>query len=484
MKLSTTVDTQNLQYDVVVIGAGGAGLAAAVTAAEKRAKVLVLEKRGLPGGATLFAEGPFAAESPTQKRLNIQCSKDELFNIHMYYNHWTLNAKQVRTVIDKSGDTIRWLEEKGIEFYMPLMYPNQSPREWHNPKKGCPDIINAFIKDCHELGAEVIFKTGAKKILIDETGKVSGVIAASGRKEIKIDAQSVIIASGGYGGNKRLIRKYCPSFKIENLKFNMLKGMHSGDGIRMAFKIGANNEGLEKLILHGPASEARSVFAAAIEANSVWVNSRGERFMQESARFSPFESVNGVLRQPGQLCFSIFDQANVQNIETNGYERPFESSIHSRRMLTGLKENLKREASEGHLLMSDYWTEIANWIGANPAVLQATIDEYNACCDKGHDDQFAKDQKNLKPLKTPPFYAVKCFPGILSSLGGIKTNHRMEVLDKADNPIKGLYAAGNDACGGFTGGTYNVHLAGTGCGFAFNSGRIAGESAAGYLTKR
>jgi fumarate reductase flavoprotein subunit len=263
----------------------------------------------------------------------------------------------------------------------------------------------------------------------------------------------------------------------------MLKEIHAGDGLRMAFEIGANHEGLEKLILHGPVSAARSVFAITIEASSVWVNSRGERFMQESARFSPFESVNGVLRQPGQLCFSIFDQANVQNIEKNGYARPFESSIHSHRMLVQLEENLKREAAEGHLLMSDSWTEIANWIGADPDVLKATVDEYNAGCAKGHDDQFAKDPQYLKPLRTPPFYVVKCFPGILSSLGGIKTNHRMEVLDKADNPINGLYAAGNDACGGFTGGTYNVHLAGTGCGFAFNSGRIAGESAASYIAR-
>ena len=108
----------NFESDIVVIGAGGGGLAAAVTAAEKGAKVIVLEKGNMPGGSTLFAEGPFAAESPTQKRLNIQCTNDELYNKQMYYNHWTLNAKQVRKVIDKSGDTIRWLEEKGIEFYL------------------------------------------------------------------------------------------------------------------------------------------------------------------------------------------------------------------------------------------------------------------------------------------------------------------------------------------------------------------------------
>jgi len=481
MGLSGKTYDGNFESDIVVIGAGGGGLAAAVTAAEKGAKVIVLEKRKIPGGSTLFAEGPFAAESPTQKRLNIQCTRDELYNQHMYYNHWTLNAKQVRKVIDKSGDPIRWLEEKGIEFYLPMMYPDQSPLEWHNPKKGCPEIIKVLMQDCGQFGVEVLFSTRAKTILTDQSGSITGVVASNAQKEIKVKAKSVIIATGGYGGNKRLIKKYVPSFDLSNLKFNMLKDIHTGDGIRMAFKIGADDEGLGKLIFHGPATEARAAFGIAIEANSVWVNKDGERFMQESASFSPFESVNGVLRQPGQVCYSIFDSAMVQNALKNGLERPFESSLHSRRIRDQLEQGLKDEAAHGRVLKTDSWIEIAKWIGIKPDALKATIDEYNACCDKGHDDQFAKAAKNLKPLRNPPFYVVKCFPCILSSFGGIKTNHRMEVINEDSQPIKGLYAAGNDACGGFCGSTYNVRLAGTGCGFAFNSGRIAGENASNYI---
>jgi fumarate reductase flavoprotein subunit len=481
MNSSRVAVNRSLKTDIVVIGAGGAGLSAAVSAAEKGAKVIVLEKRQIPGGSTLFAEGPFAAESPTQKRLNIQCTNDELYNIQMYYNHWTLNAKQVREVINKSGDTIRWLEDKGIEFYMPLMYPNQSPLEWHNPKKGCPEIIKVLMKDCQQFGVEVLFKTRARKIITDNAGKVSGVIANIGRLEITIKTKSIIIASGGYGGNNKLIKKYNPLFNVNNVKINILKEIHSGDGIRMAFDIGADSEGLEKLILHGPVPEARGAFGIAIEANSVWVNKNGQRFMQESASFSPFESVNGVLRQPGQVCFSIFDEAMRKNAIKNGLERPFESSLHSRRIMNQMSEGFKDEAASGRMLISHSWDEIAKWIGVPPATLKATIDEYNACCDKGHDDQFAKAPKNLKPLRTPPFYVVKCAPGILSSLGGIKTNHQMEVINKDGEPIIGLYSAGNDACGGFSGATYNVRLAGAGCGFAFNSGRIAGENAARYV---
>ena len=179
----------------------------------------------------------------------------------------------------------------------------------------------------------------------------------------------------------------------------MLKNMHNGDGIRMAFEIGADDEGLGKLILHGPTTEARAAFGIAIEANSVWVNKDGERFMQESASFSPFESVNGVLRQPGQVCYSIFDAAMVQNALKNGMERPFESSLHSRRIKDQLEQGLKDEAAQGRMLISDSWIEIAKWIGVKPALLKATIDEYNACCDKGHDDQFAKTAQKPETVK-------------------------------------------------------------------------------------
>jgi fumarate reductase flavoprotein subunit len=481
MKQTGTANIKNLRSDVVVIGAGGGGLAAAVTAAEKGARVVVLEKRAAPGGATNFAEGPFAAESPTQKRLNVTCTNDELFNIQMYYNHWTLNAKQVREIINKSGDTIRWLENKGIEFYLPMMYPNQSPLEWHNPTKGCPEIIKTFINDCEQSGAEVLFKTSAKKIILDKSGKVSGVIAKVGNKEITLKTKVVIIATGGYGGSNRLIKKYNPTFNLKNIRVNMLKNLHNGDGLRMAFEIGADNDGLGKLILHGPVSSSRPAFGLAIEANVLWVNKNGERFMQESASFSPFESVNGVLRQPGQICFSIFDEGLKQHAQKNGLEKPPRGTLYSRRMKTDWQEVFKKEAAEGRMIIADSWDGIAEWIGVNPAKLKATVEEYNACCDKGHDDQFAKNPKHLKALKTPPYYVVKCAPGILSTFGGIKTNHHMEVVDKAGKPIKGLYAAGNDAAGGFCGSTYNVRLAGAGCGFAFNSGRIAGESATKYV---
>ena len=125
--------------------------------------------------------------------------------------------------------------------------------------------------------------------------------------------------------------------------------------------------------------------------------------------------------------------------------------------------------------------EIAGWIGAEPAVLASTVNEYNAFCEQRRDKFFAKESAHLVPVSTPPYYAMRCRPVFLTTIGGIKINHRMEALDDRDEPIAGLYAAGNDT-GGWEPATYNAMLSGSTFGFALNSGRIAGEYAVSFLS--
>ena len=117
-------DNENIKTEIVIIGGGGSGLAAAVSAAEKGAEVLVIEKRSTFGGNSSMAGGIFAAESRTQKRLQIDTSKDDCFKAAMDHAHWKINPRIIRTIIDKSGDTIRWLEEKGIKLEIPVFYPD------------------------------------------------------------------------------------------------------------------------------------------------------------------------------------------------------------------------------------------------------------------------------------------------------------------------------------------------------------------------
>lgn len=197
--------------DIVIIGGGIAGLGAAVAAAEQGADVILLEKHSKPGGNSRMALGPFAAESPVQKRSNVDARKDELFKMHMDFCKWRVNPKLFRAFIDKSGDTIRWLEEKGIDFTITIHHPNQVPITQHIPKSGGGgrEIIEVLSRNFEDLGGKLLCDTCAKDLITDKENSVTGVVATTkDGKESRIKASSVIIASGGFGGNKELLRKY------------------------------------------------------------------------------------------------------------------------------------------------------------------------------------------------------------------------------------------------------------------------------------
>ena len=202
-------NTKTLETQIVICGGGGAGLAAAVAAAEKGAKVILLEKRRTLGGNSALAVGLFGAESPTQKRMRIDARRDDLFKRAMSFACWTINPRLVRAFIDKSGDTIGWLEEKGLDFDVWPLWIGQYPMTWHCPKGYGTEIIKVLAENSEELGVRLLRDTVAKEILIRENKVVDGVLATQKGEEIRIKARSVIIATGGYGGNKELLRKYC-----------------------------------------------------------------------------------------------------------------------------------------------------------------------------------------------------------------------------------------------------------------------------------
>ena len=144
-----------------------------------------------------------------------------------------------------------------------------------------------------------------------------------------------------------------------------------------------------------------------------------------------------------------------------------------------LPEELPVHARKKEIKISDSWEEIAGWMGAPSANLKDAINDYNNACVRGYDPLYAKDPDYLIGLNTPPFYAIKCRQGFHGTVGGIKINHHMEVIDKKGEPIPGLYAAGSDT-GGWEGDTYCLDLSGSTYAFALSSGRIAGENASKY----
>jgi fumarate reductase flavoprotein subunit len=465
--------------DILIIGAGGSGLSAAVAAASRGVNVKVFDKRRTAGGTMNMLAGLVAAGSPTQKRAGINITADDLFLTHMRYSHWTLNPYIVRAWLNRTGETIQWLEEKGVQFQMFSMFTDEPPTSWHWGLRVGADIVKVLLKECDKLGVQFSFETNVKRILTDKSGKVVGISVNNGDKDVEIRAKAVMITTGGYGGNREMLAKYVPSYS-NPLPTSGIETSHTGDGIQMAFEAGADNEGLGNLLTCGPCFVGGfGAFHLAIEPTAVWINKEGKRFIEEGLGCSPFEAPNAILRQPEQVCFSIFDEAIKQQVIDHGYIRP---DAHTVSPVDKLENAIKDNLNKGTLIASSTVGGLAEATGVNKDVLQSTIDRYNQCCDAKHDDEFAKKPEYLKALRNPPYYIARCYPWHLGSVGGIKINERMEVLNKKQHPIKGLYAVGSDS-GGWSSSTYNRYLAGAGASYAINSGFIGGENAAAYLKK-
>ncbi len=478
MKNEEKQEKTKLACDIAVIGSGG-GLAAAAAAAENGAKVIVLEKRKVFGGNTALARALFAAESPVQKRLKIDASKEALFKASMSFAHWRINPEIVRAFIGKSGDTIAWLESMGVRFLdVPNGYCNQIPRVYHLPEGFGAAVISNLVERCKRSDVLLLKETPAKKILLGKKGQATGVLAESNGREIAISAKCVVIATGGYSGNKELLKKYCPYY-TEDAHVHGIP--HMGDGIIMAGVAGAAFEGLGNLLSMGPFfAGVLQVEVVCVESNTIWVNKRGERFADESSHL-PSETANALSRQPGQISYTLFDDDIKKSFVEEGLIKGHHRLYPPGSKIVEFDKRLEKEIKDGRAKTGTSWKEIAQWIGTDPKELERNIAVYNDSCDHGYDGLFYKDRRYLQPLRKPPFYALICHQAFHGTTGGIKINHRMEVLDKNDKPIPGLFAAGNDT-GGWAGETYNYGLTGTAFAFAINSGRIAGENAAIYAS--
>jgi len=470
-----------IKADIVIVGCGGAGLPAALTAHEKGKKVVVLEKRGIAGGNALLAEGFFAAESPSQKRLLIDAKKDALLKTALEYAHYKIDPRILRTFINRSGDTVRWIEEKGLMInHVAPFYPNQVPLVWHIIEGHGATLVKLFERECREKGIEIIRNTRAKKIIIDREGRAAGVSAAGESGELNVNAYSVIIATGGFSGNRDLLARHCPDL-IDVLDTEGVPGM-DGDGLVMALESGAATDGLGNLMMVGPTPSPKNwtIEGVAGEPYCIWVNSQGERFVDEAVTFNVFEAINAIIRQTHGVCYAIIDNRIKNKMMDDGFVRGCgEMFVPRGAKIKDLDKEFDKQISRGGAFISESLDEVSEWIKAPRDAIKKTVDEYNLFCDRRYDETFVKDPQYLEPLNTPPFYAVRFRGAILGTTGGIKINHRMEVLDRDHNPIPGLYAAGADT-GGWESDTYCAVLSGSALGFALNSGRIAAENAAAY----
>lgn len=474
--------------DVVIAGAGGAGLAAALTLAEIRADIRVFEKMPVAGGSTRFPEGMFAAQSRMQLQRNIKVTRDEAFKSIMEYTHWKANAPLVRAFVDRSAAMIDWLEQMGVDFIEPSSFWPGAPRTWHLFKGRGAAVIEVFLAKAAEKGITIDCRTSVKHLVRPNEGPVKGVIVqgdSDGRKTL-VEADAVIIATGGYANDRELLKKYTGLHLRVNL-FPLGNFGKNGEGIRMAWDAGAAEEGMGVLNFSfggpvGPGIRHAGAIVAAVRQPELWINRHGLRFCDESIVHNSICCGNAMARQPGGYVFRIFDDRARQYFMEKGIDVGVGMFVPPGTRLEAFESEVREALAQKNrnVFLADTLEDLALKMEVPATAFAKTVENYNRSCAGGYDEAFAKDRIYLRPVQTPPFYAFKCFCDFCGTNGGIRINEKTEVLDIEGRSIPGLYAAGNDA-GGMHGDSYDMTAAGSACGFALVSGRLSGENAADYI---
>ena len=475
--------------DVAVVGSGAAGLAAALTLAEGGAKVIVFEKQKSLGGTSNFFQGTFAVESDMQRERYVDYTRDQCFKNTMDYSHWRANPRLVRAIVDESGATISWLQEAGVSFIEATINMPDSPLTYHTVKGRGEAVVKALVDQARAKGAQV-FPGTPVLALLKEGGRIAGVVVDNDGEEVEVAAKAVVIATGGFANNKDWVKKYTGYDLGVNL-FPVGNTGKTGDGLRMAWEAGAAEEGVETIELFrvapvGPEFAMGCHLEQAAAQPDLWVTARGERFCDESIGFWDTPVGNAQARFKADGCtFSLLDDSIVDRLTLTGLDKGVGIEYPPGFRLTNLRAEIEAALAHGsqEVFVADSLEELAGLIDVAPATLAATVEEYNGSCARGHDGLFAKDRRFLRPLVGPRFYAVRARAVFLGTMGGIKVTSRLEVVDKKDNVIPGLYAGGFDA-GGMYGDSYPIKSSsGLASAFALNSGRIAGKSALAYIRK-
>lgn len=488
---TVSAKASNMSVDICVIGGAGAGLVAAVSALDAGVKkIIVLEKMKQTGGCTLVGvAGMFSVESPVQKRLGINISADEMFQHHMDMHSWYCNAKLVRNWYTTTGSVVGWLEKKGVEFGEVAPFTHERLYKTHHyAKKGMlgQATVDAMLKYLKEKGVEVRTETRATRLLTNSNGDVTGVLATHGDEELRISAKAVIIGTGSISGNDKLKARFYPGEDMSHVHIMGNQPFATGDGLIMAEEIGAASTHISTLFIgpHGHNTN-ESVGTLMRRPNLIKVNRLGYRFVDEAIcvtrEYYTWMNCLALDRQPDKVCYVLIDEATLRQFQKEKKMYALFESMGGPNWLEELDQGIPDEEKKGRAKVANSWDEIAKYIGCDPGTLNNTISQYNSYCKNKYDAEFLKDPEYLIPLTTPPYYALQGYSGIDTCIGGIRTNHNLEVVNKKEAPIKGLYAAGV-AVGNWLGIGYGPF--GSCFSFTTYSGYAAGKNAAKYVLSK
>lgn len=449
-------DKKDLDTDVVIIGAGGAGMTAAINTAQAGKDVILLEKMPYAGGNTTKATGGMnAAETHYQAEQGIDDSVEQFVEDTMEGGHNINDKDLVTTLAENSAEAIDWLDSIGAPLPKVSFSGGATNARIHAPEDGSgvgAYLVTSLLKKMDELDINVMYDTKATS-LISKDGTVTGVKAESKDTEYTINAKAVILATGGFGNNEDMIVQYRKDLK--GTVTTSAPGI-TGDGIVMAEDVGADLVDIEQIQLHPTVEQKTSMLITeSVRGDgAILVNQDGKRFTDELLTRDVVSAAE--LEQPGSYAYIIFDQ----------------------RLRDGLKA-IEKYVSTGITVQGDTIEELAEKIDVDPATLAETLKNWNKYVADQNDPDFGRTTGMDQDLSQAPFYAIKIAPGIHHTMGGVHIDTDARVIDKDGNPIPGLFAAG-EVVGGVHGGN---RLGGNAVADIVVFGKIASESAVEYCDK-
>ncbi len=481
--------SETITAQVCVVGGGGTGLAAGVQARQLGLETVLLEKHASTGGSFIGTEGLFGVGSHWQKEAGETVTASDVIEECMDYHHWIPDYEMYKKFFNKTAETIDWLEGIGVEFDH-VQALGDSHVCWHIYKGSIHpgvEFMESMLTAAKNVDLDIQTNCAGKRLLLDEEGNVSGVLALRGDDTVvKVEAPVVILATGGYSNNTDLVAHLTGL----NPDFLMPSGVdgRDADGIKMAKEIGADlatDPGT--MMFYGPvcrgASWGGAVCACTLQP-ILWVNQDAKRFVREDMFLKNF-AFAGLAVKKQRKVWTLCTQALIDRFAAGeGALAGVGVYVQEGSPIEGLSDELARLMKTGDVYTADTIEDLAKKIELDASALEETIATYNEFCSAGLDGDFHKPAKDLVALVDGdgPYYAFDCQDAYFTTCGGLKVTPDTHVLDTEGAEISGLYAGGCDT-GGFFGDAYDVGIAaGSGASWAINSGRIAAEQAAKYLS--
>ena len=499
---NATAEDSTVDADVVVVGAGGAGMTAAITAAAEGKNVVILESQSMVGGNSVRATGgmnagktvyqdenEFGESAGVEKTLKTAAEKYadnetitalaktvseqwaayqanptgyfdsvELMELDTMIGGKGINDPElVETLCANSADAIDWLDEHGSTLHNVSSFGGASVKRIHRPvnAEGKTVSVGSYMipllqENCEKAGVKMMLDTTATEILTDANGAAVGVKATGASGEtVTVNAKAVVLASGGFGANLDMVVKYKPELK--GFMTTNAAGIQ-GQGIEMAEAIGAATVDMDQIQIH-PTVEANT--AALITEGlrgdgAVLINAEGKRFIDEVGTRDVVSAAE--IAQTGSYSWLVVDQAMVDA-----------SSV------------IQGYIKKGYTVTGATYEELGKAMGVDAAAFAETMEKWNGYVEAKNDPDFGRTSF-ANPLNTAPYYAVKVTAGVHHTMGGLKINANTEVLNEKGEVIPGLFAAGE-----VTGGVHGANRLGGNAVADFTVfGRIAGAAASDY----